>query len=159
MSGGQQTLGGGIAEERTRPDTMMKCPTCDEWVLRSRRHDHPHDLKNRQSVKEQQKQEEAEEKVPDHAKLSTQTYEVRFFYELEEVIHVEATDKSDAKRQAEHYQTYDGEVTHTLHTERRAIGDASAVSVEYLENNGLLPDDHDVTQDDILRSMGVDDGE
>lgn len=41
----QQTLSGAtLDDERERPSTMLFCPTCDEWILRSRQYDHDHEL-------------------------------------------------------------------------------------------------------------------
>ena len=41
----QRTLSGDeIDEERQRPSTLLFCPQCDEWILRSRRYDHDHEL-------------------------------------------------------------------------------------------------------------------
>lgn len=154
----QQTLSGDEATcGRTRPETMVYCDDCDEWLLRHERFDHEHDVVGTQTVIEQQRIEESKEKVPDHANLSTATYRVEFHYNVVETITVEATDKADAKRQAEHLQTHDGEYMETIHTRKRKVGDESLVSIEYLENNGLLPDDHDVTEADLRRAAGVDD--
>ena len=41
----QQTLTGGAAVRgRTRPSTLIRCWKCGEYVLRSDRYDHEHDL-------------------------------------------------------------------------------------------------------------------
>lgn len=156
----QQTLSGDEATcSRTRPETMVYCEECDEWLLRRQRHDHEHEVLGTETVIEQQRIEESKEKVPDHANLSTATYRVEFHYEVVETIVVEATDKADAKREAEHQQTYDGEYMETIHTSKRQVGDESLVSIEYLERNGLLPEDHDVTEADLRRAAEVDDDE
>lgn len=41
----QKTLTGESTNKpRTRPDTLVKCPECETLLLRSERHDHPHDV-------------------------------------------------------------------------------------------------------------------
>jgi len=40
----QHTLTGEEADERERPETMLWCDECMKYILRSNRHDHPHDL-------------------------------------------------------------------------------------------------------------------
>lgn len=41
----QQTLSGATLDsERERPSTMLFCPRCDGWILRSRKYDHEHTL-------------------------------------------------------------------------------------------------------------------
>ena len=150
----QQTLTGGAVEgRRERPETLLQCPECERLILRSRRHEHPHNLDDADSVTEAQRKQ-LEEKIPDEAKTETQTFEVTFHYELVERVTVEAATKSEAKRAAERRQTFDGEILDTIHTERRALGDKSVPSIDYLEEYGILPEDHDVTRDDLLRLVG-----
>lgn len=150
----QQTLAGDPADfERDRPETLLRCPECEEVVLRSRRHDHPHDLDYAESVTDAQR-EQLEEKIPDEAKTETQTFEVTFHYECVETVHVEATSKAEAREAAEREQTFDGEILDTIHTERRALGDTSVASIDYLEEYGILEEDHDVTREDLLRLVG-----
>jgi len=40
----QSTLTGGEASDRTRPGTMLWCDETEQWVLRSKRYDWPHEL-------------------------------------------------------------------------------------------------------------------
>lgn len=45
MTETQQTLTGEPTDEpRQRPSTIVTCPECDAVLLRSERHDHPHDV-------------------------------------------------------------------------------------------------------------------
>lgn len=96
---------------------------------------------------------------PDHddldreCQIDTQQYEITFHDEHVETVNVEASDKHQAKEIAEHERTYNGEFTHTLHTEKREVGDPSQASVDYLERMGLLSDDHDVTPSDLERMI------
>lgn len=155
----QQTLTGETTDapsSRTRPETMCYCGDCDDWILRSERHDHPHDVVGTETVIEQQRIEDSKEKVPDHANLSTATYRVEYTYEVVEVICVEACGPGDARDQASHKQTYEGEFMDTLHTRTEQAGEESLVSLEYLELNGLLPENHDVTEADIRRACEAD---
>ena len=86
----QQTLTGGAVEgRRERPETLLQCPECERLILRSRRHEHPHNLDDADSVIEAQRKQ-LEEKIPDEAKTETQTFEVTFHYELVERVTVEA---------------------------------------------------------------------
>lgn len=130
---------------RMAPSTMLWCPECEEHVLRSRRDDHPHDLEEERDITEQK------EALSDDCNILTSTYEVEFTYEYREVVRVEASSKADAKAEAQHEQTYDGVYVDTLHSRTREIGDESIATFEYLENHGLLPDDHDVTPADLER--------
>jgi hypothetical protein len=145
----QQTLTGDTTDaERKRPETMLWCDECEKPILRSRRFEHGHDFDELMAYEKAQIQQ-LDEKVPDHAQLETQQYMVEFHYTAVERVKVEATDKHDAKREAEHVRTFDAEILETVHTDKRPIGDPSPVSVEYLEHNNLLPDDHDLTQEDL----------
>jgi hypothetical protein len=157
MSTQQQTLNGEEAnDERVRPGTMVYCGECEEFVLRSNRFKHEHDLSDVPNATELRKQREREQKiggiedqVPDHALFDTKTYEVTFHYEMRETVIVEASTKGEAKEFARDLQTYDGEITHTLHTDKRVRDGPSQASVDHLEMLGLLPEDHDVTDEDI----------
>ena len=144
----QRTLTGDEADDRRVPSTMLRCPECGESVLRSRRHDHGHDLSDADGVERAEKKE-LESKVPESARVETSTYRVEFTYECREVVTVEAEHKSEAKWKAKEERSYDYELVDTLHTRTNAWGEASAPTLEYLETHGLLPDDHDVTQADI----------
>lgn len=156
MSGTEQrTLTGEPAElpeMRPRPATFIQCPECEEWVLLSQRFDHPHDLEGGDTPTEAQTKL-LEEKVPEDALLNTQTYQVNYHYEMVETVHVEAASKPEAKRLAEEQRSFDGEITHTHHTESHAFGIKSQASLDYLERLGLLPEDHDVTEEDIERLL------
>lgn len=151
MSGAQRTLTGETTnDDRALPSTMLLCEQCDQRVLRSRRDEHPHDLSKADDVPSAQ-MKQLEEKVPDHALVDTQTWKVTFHYEMVETVTVEAANKFEAKQEAEELQTYNGEIMETLHTEKRAWGEKSQASMDYLERYNLLPDDHDVTEEDIQK--------
>lgn len=93
--------------------------------------------------------DEEEDDLNEDCKVDTQYFEVEFTYEMRETIVVEATDSRDAIEQAEHKKTYDVELVDTLFTDTIEYGEPSQASLDYLENAGLLPADHDVTEDDI----------
>jgi hypothetical protein len=148
----QQTLTGAETDaDRVRPSTLLHCEECGEAVLRSNRFEHPHDLEARQSAKEQAQLARLRDQVPSDCVRETQTYKVEFHYTAVEVVTVEAEHESEAKRLAEDYRSYDGEYQDTVHTKTRSWGEPSPASVEWLEDVGLLPDDHDVSQSDIDR--------
>jgi len=149
----QRTLAGEDAPERVRPETFLECPACGDTVLRSQRFDHRHDLTDARNVRAAEQQRLAD-KVPEEARVETQTYRVEFTYECREVVEVEAANKSEAKRKAEERQTLRGEYVDTLHTRTESWGDPSAATLEYLETHGALPDDHDVTRSDIEAVIG-----
>lgn len=153
MTDQQATLTGEVADsDRKRPATWLKCEECGEALLRSSRFDHEHDLGGLMAYEKAMVQE-LDEKIPDHAKRETQQWEVTFHYTCIEQVVVEASDKHDAKRAAELHRDYDGEVQETVHTERRALGDPSPASIEWLEYHNLLPEDHGVTGEDLTRVM------
>lgn len=89
------------------------------------------------------------EELDDDCRMDTQTYEITFHDEYVETVRVEAANKGEAKEIAELERTHDGELIETIHTERRAVSEKSQASIEYLEDIGLLPEDHDVTPSDI----------
>jgi len=94
-----------------------------------------------------------EEQVPAEARIQTRTYRVEFTYEYREVVDVEAADKHEARRIAEEKQTLRGNYVDTLHSRTETWSEKSTATLEYLETQGLLPDDHDVTQSDIEAVM------
>jgi hypothetical protein len=94
-----------------------------------------------------------DEQIPDHAKVETQQWIVEFHYTCVERVRVEASDKWDAKREAEEIRTYDGEIMDTVHTDKRAVGESGPATIKYLERQNLLPDDHDITQEDLAKLM------
>lgn len=119
----QRTLTGRRAEaDRKRPSTFLQCPDCGEPVLRSRTDDHEHSFDGAMAF-EKAKRAALEEKVPDHAQLETQTFVVTLHCTAVERVKVEATDPRDAKREAEHYRTYDVEIEDTVHTDTTPDGD------------------------------------
>lgn len=130
-------------KRRTRPQTLLWCETCEEYILRSNRVDHPHELRDERDITEEKPE------LSDDCNISTQTYDVEFVCEYREVVRVEASNSSEARTKAQHKRTYNGEYIDTIHTETRTIGDESIASLEYLEYHGLLPDDHTVTPDDL----------
>lgn len=157
MKATQQTLTGRpTLETRTRPSTMLWCEECDDAILRSDRFDHEHDLDGEEAAYEKAKRQEAQRKVPEYAQLDTRDWIVTFHDTHVEQVRVEATDKHDAKEIAREERTYNGEIEDTVHTERRPVTEPSAATIEYLENRGLLSDDHDVTQEDIERLTKAD---
>lgn len=153
MSTQQLTLEGDETDQdRKRPSTWIWCDECEEAILRSDRHDHEHDLDGMMAYEKAMVQQ-LEEKIPEYARVDTQTWEVTFHYTCVERVVVEADSKHDAKEAAELKRTYDGEVMDTVHTERRTLDEPSPASIEWLEYHNLLPEDHDVTQEDLNRLM------
>jgi hypothetical protein len=141
----QLTLDGSEADHRVVPDTMMWCPECENNVLRSNRDTHPHELEEEKPLPHEDDDNDLEE----DCLIDTQQWEVTFYTEHRETVVVEASHKSEAKTAAKRARTYDGQFTHDLHTERRAVSDESQATIEYLETYGLLPEDHNVTPEHI----------
>lgn len=90
-----------------------------------------------------------DDSVPEDCKLDTQTYEVDFHMEVVETVVVEAPNESMAKERAQHYREYTGEYKQTIHTDMTPWGEPSQASIKYLETTGLLPEDHDVTEEQM----------
>jgi hypothetical protein len=152
----QRTLTGDDASARRRPNTLLYCEECESAVLRSRRREHEHDLSNAPSAEEAVREDILDDLDAHEDELQeTKMFEVTFRYEYRERVVVEASHKSEAKSRAEHEQQYarGGELVQTLHTEKRELTDASAPTLDYLEEHGFLPEDHDITQSDIERVM------
>lgn len=124
---------------------MLWCGECMAWILRSDRYEHPHDLSERRDVTDEK------EELTEDCNVRTQPYEVEFVYEYRETVRVEAAGKSEAKWKAQDAATLTGEYIDTLHTSTRTVGDKSVATIDYLETHGLLPEDHDVTPEDIER--------
>lgn len=148
----QLTFDGEESEGRRKPETLLYCSECDDTVLRSERFGHEHDLTDAASV-ERHRDEQAKAKVREEARVETQTWEVTYHDEHVETVYVEAASRSEAKEAADLERTYNGEFIDTIHTETRTRGEPTAASIEYLENFGLLPDDHDVTVEDLERAL------
>jgi hypothetical protein len=148
----QLTFDGEPSEGRRKPETLLYCTDCEDTVLRSERFSHEHDLTDANSV-EQQRDEEAKEAVKEEARVETQRWQITFHDEHVERVFVEAATKHEAKEIAKEERTYTGEFIQTIHTETDAHGEPSAASIEYLEKFGLLPDDHDVTVEDLERAL------
>ncbi|MGB9966142.1 hypothetical protein [Halobacterium hubeiense] len=155
-AGGQQTLTGEEADARRRPSTLLYCEVCESAVLRSRRSEHEHNLSDAPKAEEAVREEILDDLDAHEDELQeTQMFEVTFRYEYRERVVVEASHKSEAKERAAHEQQFarGGELVQTTHTEKRELTDASAPTLDYLEDHSFLPEDHDITQSDIERVM------
>jgi hypothetical protein len=135
-------------KQRVRPGTLLWCDKCEDTILRSEKVAHEHDMEDLMAYEKAELQN-LDEKIPDHAKVETQQWMVEFHYTAVERVKVEASDKHDAKEAAELQRDYDGEIMETLHTDKRALGGPSPASLEWLEYHQLLPEDHDVSQEEI----------
>lgn len=123
-------------EGRTRPETMLWCPTTEQFVLRRRRDEWPHDLESLDEYREQQQRD----KLPDDCQVLTQEFEVEFVYEYREVVTVEAAEAWEAKEQAKEVNLQNPEYMDTLHTEVETLGEPSKASLDYLQDRNLIPD-------------------
>lgn len=91
-----------------------------------------------------------EEELNEEHKFDTQYYRVEFRDEYKQEVVVEAHNESKAEEIADlERDPMHAEPVQTLHTESRAVGEASQASIDYLEKIGLLPADHDVSEEDI----------
>lgn len=129
----QITLTGEETEEGfQRPDTMMWCETCQDYVLRSE--DHPH-----QTMTQAEKEENDDDSLPEEAQFDTQTFHVEFTMEVVETLVVEARNASDAKEIAQQERDHRGEYIQTYHTEADALDEPTQASEDYLKKFRLIP--------------------
>ena len=139
----QRTLSGDeLDDERQRPSTLLFCPQCDEWILRSRRYDHDHELYDDTT-------EAFDYDVPDTVEPDTEIdietnervgaeYEIELSYNVEFRFNILAATDSRAKEIAEEMVDYpsncaDAFQVHSRTTTRREI---------YADDDGI-PDDWD----------------
>jgi hypothetical protein len=94
MATKQQTLTGEVADEddRRRPQTMLWCEDCEEFILRSRQHDHPHDLEEIADL------EDDEEDEPERV---GSIYEITLSYTVDYRFRIPAWSEHEAKERAE----------------------------------------------------------
>lgn len=98
----QQTLTGETAESRDRPKTMLYCVECDEWFLRRKRFDHPHDLVDPDDGPvdlgdDVAAPDDEEEDEPRHV---ADEYTVELIYERRFSVTIPAVDEQNAKERA-----------------------------------------------------------
>lgn len=122
----QQSLTGDIVEEeRERPSTHKWCPECEDWVIGSEQHRHPHEIyPSKEDVpsedggsSEKREQEDDEDDEPQEI---AKKYTVTKMVERRICVDVYASDEREAKSQAKD-KFRDGEGAecggHHLHTD------------------------------------------
>jgi hypothetical protein len=95
MATKQKTLTGEVADEdsRRRPRTMLWCADCDGFILRSRRHDHAHDLVEIETLEDDDEEDEPER--------VGSIYEITLSYTVDYRFHIAAWSEHEAKDRAE----------------------------------------------------------
>ena len=111
---------------RERPRTMQWCDTCDEWLLRSARHDHPHRLYETPEEAEAERREGHDDPDPDPPEDDDEDepekiggrYSIRLHYSMEYHFYVNAWDERDAIERAKEMVDYgNANDAHSLHTD------------------------------------------
>lgn len=87
----QQTLAGEDADERERPETMLWCDDCMKYILRSNRHEHPHELA---AVSSTDNEEDEPERVG-------AMYRVKLSFNVDYTFRIPAWNEHQAKEHAE----------------------------------------------------------
>lgn len=123
----QQTLTGEEADERQRPETMLWCDECMKYILRSNRHEHPHDLTPDASTDTED--EDDSKKDPDE--IVGEVFDVTLKMEYTAKARVVAPNQARAEEKAEEMRVagredVDGDVpvpnyTMLIHTDSRAV--------------------------------------
>jgi hypothetical protein len=143
----QKTLDGADSDGRVVPDTLLWCSECENNVLRANKDTHPHETQSERPLPH----EDDDNELSEDCLISTRTWEVTFYYETRETVRVEAAHNTEAKRLAREKRELRGGFVQETHDESRELSDGSQATIDYLEQHGLLPQDHDVTQEDIER--------
>lgn len=131
----QQTLAGGeqlvadVEEIRGRPDTMLWCEDCEEFVLRSRRYEHPHDL-----VDLNEEDDEEDEERPERVGA---LYDITISVSVDYRFRIPAYSESQAKERAKDLR-FDAKPadSYVVHTDEREV-------MEIMSTDPKLPDDWD----------------
>lgn len=128
----QVTLAGEDADERVRPETFLWCFECGNFVLRSQRTSHPHELVEDRDVDDpdsnidhgSNSDDDDEDDEPRHV---ADMYRVELVYERRYTVNLPAATESDAKcrakelhRKGESTQS-GGHHIHTTTTKRKAV--------------------------------------
>lgn len=126
----QYTLTGDEAQhEYTRPDTLMYCPDCDDWLLRRHRHTHEHDVyESAEAAEKERRREQAdgtnhspspgeEDDEDDEPREVGGMFNVTFSYSARHSFRVPAADEEQAKKVAkekiEWGTCHDADLMHT----------------------------------------------
>lgn len=130
LSGGEQLLCD-IEEIRGgKPDTFLYCGQCDDWILRSRRFDHDHELVTQADLEALADDEDEPEQV---GSMWDITLEYSVTYRFRVPAYNEHTAKERAKDLKLDARPADA---HHLHTETREV-------TEIMSDNPKVPDDYD----------------
>lgn len=103
MSTTQITLDGDKADSgRERPETFMWCDETEQWILRSLRHEWPHELYDSPDAAEKAKRASSgpPEDDEDEPEQVGKMYTVELVYERRFTVKLPAVDENNAKRRA-----------------------------------------------------------
>lgn len=132
----QQTLAGDEADEsREKHGTQVYCWECNEWVIRTRRDDHPHPIV-------EDADEDDEESDPERA---GGMYEITLSYTVDYQFRIPAWNEHQATKRAEDLVEYPANCADAwqVHSDDREI-------FEILDDDPNLPDDFDVYGSEML---------
>lgn len=131
----QQTLTGEEAEERTRPETMLWCETCEEFILRGDRFAHPHDLVD--DFDEEDDDSGTDDSVGEKPERVGGVYEITLSYTVDYRFRVPAWSEHEAKERAEDLKLDARPVdSYQVHSRDREIR-------EIMSDDPEVPDDWD----------------
>lgn len=129
-------------EEYEAPSTMLYCFDCNEYVLRSRRSDHPHDIEGSKphssALADSDPEGPTPEKGSEPEKVGAK-YRVRIHTSVEYVMDVYAWDEWEAKRRAGEKRSSAHKMDEfETHTETRELTEVYADDPA-AEEHDLLP--------------------
>jgi hypothetical protein len=130
----QRTLTGDKAGERERPETMLWCDECTEYVLRSNRFSHPHELTPDPSTASDNDENGLEDNEP--VRVGSM-YEITISYNVDYSFRIPAWSESQAEEHAEILQANQQPSSKLqVHTEKREL-------TTIMSDHEKVPDDYD----------------
>lgn len=144
----QQTLAGGEADEADvgmLPETFLYCPECDDFVLRSQRFDHAHNLVESKDALDTNGDGDGDGgDGDDEPERVGAWYDVTIDVNVTYRFRIPAWSEHEAKDIAKDWRLDAVPAdSHVVHTEYRELD-------KILSNDGALPDDFDVYSGDRL---------
>lgn len=130
----QSTLSGGQADDRVRPSTMMWCNETEQWVLRSKRADWPHELYDDQEMFIDSLNKDDED---DEAERVGGVYEIELSYSVDYRFTVAAWSEHEAEDRAKDLMLDTSPIDSMhVHTDKHE-------KKELFEDSPMVPDDWD----------------
>ena len=138
----QTTLTGEkTAEPRTRPDTMLYCSECEDWILRSRAFDHPHELNNPDASGNVLEQfangDDGDGEDEDTVERVGGMYDITLSYSVDYRFRVPAWSEHEAKERAQEL------MLDAVPADRQLVHTRDREVSEIMSDDDRLPDDYD----------------